>query len=497
MDEGVSIKAYLRKEGMHSASEELERDERVSMAGGVIGVNQENQVIDHCANSGSMNGFVGLGGIVSLNYGGIFNCELSDNFGNAGLDYIGGIAGLNVRADGAGLKSYTDAAGNVWRDYTSGTIANCGTPSGRTIAGNRYVGGIVGYNMTGGVVKDSFSRADVTAAGDYAGGIAGYNDGKIQVSEDAVTDSRSVIGTGGEGIGGIAGVNRNEIEAVCPLAAEAGEVVAVNARVTVAGRSKVGGMVGINAGSIRAVSSDGEAAGYLVCEAGRVHGIYGYVGGIAGEARGEIVRARNRCEEVMTDRGAAGGIVAVNQSGVRLLECQNQGNVKSDQGYAGGIAAENYGTITGCSVGDAGRNAEAVTLTSRGTEEIGAVCAVNHRGAVIEDSTLHGNVVLKGEAKTAGGIAGKNQGRIGRLGGLDEGRETEELTNMPQISLSSGELTIGGAAGRNEEGGRIVGIKVQSVKFEEFSNYRYLGGITGENREESAVQDCAFLDGVM
>lgn len=497
MEDGVSLKAYLRYEKMESAAAELERDEQVSMAGGVISVNQENQVIDQCANSGSMNGFVGLGGIVSLNWGGIFNCEPADNFGNAGLSYIGGIAGLNVRPDGAGTKSYTDVKGNVWRDYTSGTIAGCSTRAGRNIAGNSYVGGIVGYNMAGGVVKDSRNRANVTAAGDYAGGIAGYNDGKIQVSEDTGTGSRSVIGTGGEGIGGIAGVNRNEIEAVSTSAAEAGEVVAVNAKVTVTGRSKVGGMVGINEGSIRSVSSDGEEAGYLVCEADRVHGIYGYAGGIAGEAKGEIVRARNRCGEVTAGRGAAGGIAAVNRPGVRLLECQNQGNVKSDQGYAGGIAAKNYGTITGCSVGETGKTAKEVTLTSRGTGEIGAVCAVNHSGAVIEGSTLYGNIVLEGEAQTAGGIAGENQGRIGRPSGSVTGRKTEALTNMPQIRLSSGNLTIGSVAGRNEEGGNIVGIEVRDVKFKEFDNYRYLGGITGENRQEAVVQDCVLLDGAM
>ena len=163
------------------------------MAGGIISVNQENQIIDYCSNSGSMNGFVGLGGIVSFNSGGIFNCELSDNFGNAGLDYIGGIAGLNVGGAGGAVRTYTDVNGRIWRDYAFGTIANCSTRPGRTIAGNSYVGGIVGYNMLDGVVKDNYSRANVTAAGDYAGGIAGYNEGKIQAAEDDFTGSRSSI----------------------------------------------------------------------------------------------------------------------------------------------------------------------------------------------------------------------------------------------------------------------------------------------------------------
>lgn len=497
MAEGVSLKAYLAYEGMDSAAAELEKDERVSMAGGVISANQENQVIDRCSNSGSMNGFVGLGGIVSFNSGGIFGCELSDNFGNAGLDYIGGIAGLNVQSESAGTKTYTDAAGNTWRDYTSGTIANCSTRPGRNIAGNSYVGGIVGYNMAGGVVKDNHNMANVTAAGNYAGGIAGYNRGKIQAAEDTYSGSRSVIGTGGEGIGGIAGVNRNEIEVVSLAASASGEVVAVNANVAVTGRMKVGGIVGINAGSIRSAAPGGTAMGYLACEAGRVHALNGYAGGIAGEAQGEIVRAKNRCGEVTASRGAAGGIVAVNQSGVRLLECQNQGNVKSDQGYAGGIAAENYGTITGCSVGEAGSKAGAVTITSRGTGEIGAVCAVNHGGAAIQGSTLYGNVALEGEAQTAGGIAGVNRGRLGRKPDSGAGTDTDEITNMPQIKLSSGKLTIGSVAGRNEEGGDIVGIEVRGVEFEGFYNYRYLGGIVGENQEGAAVQECIFSDGMI
>lgn len=494
LSDGVSLKAYLTYEGMANAASELERDERVSMVGGIISANQENQIIDYCTNSGSMNGFIGLGGIVSFNSGGIFNCELSDNFGNAGLDYIGGIAGLNVRADSAAVSSYTDVNGRIWRDYTSGTIANCSTRSGRTIAGNSYVGGIVGYNMLGGVVKDNHSRANITAAGNYAGGIAGYNGGRIQAAEDTFTGSRSVIGTGGEGIGGIAGVNKKEVEVLSLSAWAADEVVAVNSKVTVTGGSKVGGIVGINAGSIRSVSPDGKNSGYLVCEAGRVYALNGYAGGIAGEAQGDIRRARNRSTEVTAGRGPAGGIVAVNQAGVRLEECENQGSVKSDQGYAGGIAAENYGTITGCFVGYSGVNQKTAALTSRGTKEIGAVCAINHENAEIQNSTLYDNVILEGEAQTAGGIAGVNRGTIGHL---PTGNEVEEITSIPQIELSSGNLTIGGVAGRNEAGGNISGIKVQGVKFEGFYNYGYLGGIAGENQQGAVVKNCIYSNGVM
>ncbi len=494
--EGVSLEAYLEYEGMALAAASLEKDERVSMVGGIISANQENQVIDHCSNSGSMNGFIGLGGIVSFNAGGIFNCELADNFGNVGLDYIGGIAGLNVRSDSASEKDYADVNGKV-RRYTSGTIAGCSTRAGRNIAGNSYVGGIVGYNMRGGSVKDNQSGANVTAAGDYAGGIAGYNSGKIQAAEDTGTSSRGVSGTGGEGIGGIAGVNQGEVVVVARSASEEGEVVAVNSRVNITGRKKVGGIVGINSGSIQSVDESGKPVGYLVCKAGSIRALDGYAGGIAGEAKGNIRRAKNQSREVAASHGPAGGIVAVNKAGVSLEECQNQGNVRSDQGYAGGIAAENYGTIRSCSVGESEKASKTMEIISRGIEEIGAVSAVNHEGAVIQYSTLYENVTLDGEATVAGGIAGVNRGMIGQESAGGFGIGAEEITSMPQIKLSSGKLTVGSVAGRNEAGGKISGIRVLGVRHEGFHNYRQLGGITGENQKGSAVSNCVFSGGTM
>ena len=131
------------------------------------------------------------GGIVSFNSGGVFNCELSDNFGNAGLDYIGGIAGLNVNAsyNGAGSTGtaeeyrYRDVKGTSW-NYTSGTIARCSTDAGRNISGRSCVGGIAGYNLPGGILKENQNKANITAAGNYAGGIAGSNAGRISLRSE-------------------------------------------------------------------------------------------------------------------------------------------------------------------------------------------------------------------------------------------------------------------------------------------------------------------------
>ena len=47
-----------------------------------------------------------IGGIVGLNSGLIYNCSLNDNFGNAGLSYLGGIASVNIRSNDNAERSY-------------------------------------------------------------------------------------------------------------------------------------------------------------------------------------------------------------------------------------------------------------------------------------------------------------------------------------------------------------------------------------------------------
>ena len=107
---GVDMVSYLQAQKYTDAakalSDELGSSElRVSVIGGVIGVNGENQVIDHCASKGTMNGLNAMGGVVGLNEGIIRDCTLSGSMGSATQDYIGGIAGLNVGSRTARLKT--------------------------------------------------------------------------------------------------------------------------------------------------------------------------------------------------------------------------------------------------------------------------------------------------------------------------------------------------------------------------------------------------------
>lgn len=478
---GVSLTKYLdrnRNTPLSAEEEQNLKDLRVFMVGGVISANLKNQVIDHCANTGSMNGFVGLGGIVGFNAGGVFRCGLEDNFGNAALDYIGGIAGLNLSEDPQ-VRTYQGT--QTKQTYVSGTIADCYTQEGRTVSGNSYVGGIAGYNMKGAVLSGNRNEANLTAAGNFAGGIAGVNDGTIEVLEDTSRAERRITGNNGNGIGGIAGRNDSLGSILVRTAGTGtGETVAVNEKVHITGREKVGGIVGIQNGSLRAET------GYLTSQAALVQAAEGYAGGIAGESGGGITRARNRSGEVKANRGCAGGIVAVNQADITLSECQNLGNVNSDGGYAGGIAAENHGVIENCTVGTS--KGQALEIRSRreseaGGAEIGAVCAVND-GRVAGSAPL-GNVILSGDADTFGGIAGKNQGIL----------EDTLLTYLPKIQSTEKNLTVGGGAGRNE--GTVRALTARGLKIENFTGYRYLGGIVGTNQKDALGQNCSFTAGTV
>lgn len=475
-DKGVSLKQYLDRGGSSPLTQEETTELEgldVCMAGGIISTNMKNQVVDHCANTGSMNGFVGLGGIVGFNAGGIFRCRLIDHFGNGTLDYIGGIAGLNLKEDGT-IRLYQEPGidGRTWQ-YTSGTIAECSTQAGRTITGSSYVGGIAGYNMTGGVLSENNSEANITAEGDYAGGIAGVNKGTITVGEDTGTAARTIRGINGMGVGGIAGRNQGEIRLTAQKSQDK-DLVAVGEAVTITGREKVGGIVGIQEGNLDA------GKGYLVCKASLVQALEGYAGGIAGENYGAVTRAKNQSSRVTANQGPAGGIVAVNQTGIVLKECQGMGDVNSDNGFAGGIAGENYGTIQGCSVGG---GAKTIEIRSLNKAQMGGICAVNH--GLIEHSAPLSEVLLSGDGDIIGGITGENLGTMQDI----------SASYMPKLNLFAGNLTVGGAAGKNR--GRMQNIAASELKFLEFDNYRFLGGIAGVNLQEGQIAECSLTDGVL
>lgn len=447
---GVSLGAYIRsgeigKKNVTSDANSV----NMHFAGGIISVNLENQVIDNCSNTGNMSGYTGTGGVVGLNAGLVCNCSLQQNFGSAALNYIGGIAGINV-----------------------GTIESCTTARNKTISGKANIGGIVGWNLNGGVLTGNKSLANVSASGNTAvGGIAGRNNGNLILTNDDSGVSRSVSGANASGVGGIVGIN--EAGGTLTVTGTSNEIDAVGNGVSVIGLQRVGGIVGVNRGTIGHTVTEASEK-YLASNAKLVRASRGYAGGIVGETHGNINCAVNHSTLVTADEGYAGGITAINHEGQTIRKCKNFGNVSSSKGYASGIAAHNIGTITDCVVkGTSGRKA---TISSVGVNEMGAVTAEN-TGTIL-NSRPEGNVVLNGNATVFGGVTGSNSGTIG----TSENKDSYEITEIPAIDTTKGNLIVGGVAGQNYA--KINNVKVNAENagtFKNFTGYHYLGGIVGEN----------------
>lgn len=455
---GVDMVSYLQAQKYTDAakalSDELGSSElRVSVIGGVIGVNGENQVIDHCASKGTMNGLNAMGGVVGLNEGIIRVCTLSGSMGSATQDYIGGIAGLNVGS------------------RTAGTIENCTTEKNCTVTGRNAVGGIVGYNLSGGRIQNNTSSANVNGAG-RVGGIAGENGGVIVLSSTP-TEKRRVNGSG-SGVGGVIGVN-TATGTLSPARGSAqGDIIAADNRLTVRGSSMVGGIAGINRGTL-----GGTSINCLTNQAAEVRAAAGSAGGVVGAQEGAkaVLRYAKNLGQVTANVSAAGGIVGMNSAGSTVENCIGNGSVTSNDGYAGGVASENYGTIRSCGVGTDNR----VTLITRNKTAAGAICAVNHKGGTVQGATLGDHITISGSAFILGAVVGDNSGTV----------TATEVSQQPTYSVSASTLQVGGAVGINRAGGTVSKVKVTS-DFEKFTKYTYLGGVVGQNNASGKVTECTY-----
>lgn len=455
---GVDMVSYLQAQKYTDAakalSDELGSSElRVSVIGGVIGVNGENHVIEYCASKGTMNGLNAMGGVVGLNEGIIRDCTLSGSMGSATQDYIGGIAGLNVGS------------------RTAGTIENCTTEKNCTVTGRNTVGGIVGYNLSGGRIQNNTSSANVNGAG-RVGGIAGENGGAITLSSTPAGKRR--VNGSGSGVGGVIGVN-TATGTLSPAGGSAqGDVIAADNKLTVRGSSMVGGIAGINRGTL-----GGTSINCLTNQAAEVRAAAGSAGGVVGAQEGAkaVLRYAKNLGQVTANVGAAGGIVGMNSASSTVENCIGNGSVTSNDGYAGGVASENYGTIRSCSVGTDNR----VTLITRNKTAAGAICAVNHKGGTVQGAVLGDHITISGSAFILGAVVGDNSGTV---------TETE-VSQQPTYSVSASTLQVGGAVGINRAGGTVSKVKVTS-NFEKFTKYTYLGGVVGQNNASGKVTECTY-----
>lgn len=451
---GVSLQDYNNSFNYNDYVSD--KNARGSMAGGIIGCVTQNTKLEGCTNYGIVSHKSAAGGIAGWNGGSIKNCSTYATLGTQqdGYAYLGGIVGIN-----------------------NGTVTDSAPAASITVRGRYIIGGVAGLNLTNASITYNTSNNIIPVtvqANECAGGVAGVNCGNIVLGS---TTLRVNI-TAESYAGGIAGSNnmRNATTASIAGGNVTGTVTAT--------KNYAGGAAGANYAEIADVTLIGGAC---------VRANDQFAGGIAGSNRagngqsGTITGCTNTAGQtgnnytVYATNGNAGGIAGSNESGAQIVDSVvggvKIGVAKCD---AAAIAANNFGIITGGSVGNC-------DITFAG-ESIGAVTAINNADATISGVTLSENaaIVYHGPATNVGGIAGKNAGTIGGC------KVENPALNLSSLTARADSISLGGAAGVNMSGAKISETNVTLNITDNLNKYKNLGGVAGENAGDGTLLKCTY-----
>lgn len=434
------------------------KDARGYMAGGIIGCVTQNTTLEGCTNYGIVSHKSAAGGIAGWNDGSIKNCHTYATLGTQqdGYAYLGGIVGIN-----------------------NGTVTDSAPAASITVRGRYIIGGVAGLNLTNASI--SYNTSDnaipvTVQANECAGGVAGVNCGSIALGG---TTLRVSI-TAESYAGGIAGSNNTRNATIASIAG--GNVTGT----VTATKNYAGGAAGANYANI---------TGVTLVDGARVRANDQFAGGIAGSNRagtngqiGTITGCTNTAGQtgnnytVYATNGNAGGIAGSNEKGAQIINAGVNNGVKIGVAKcdAAAIAANNFGIITGGTVGSC-------DITFAG-ESIGAVTAINNEGATISGVTLDtdAKIVFHGPATNVGGIAGKNAGTI------DKGTVSSPALALNGLTARADSISLGGAAGVNMQGATISETNVTLNITDNLNKYKNLGGVAGENADNGTLLKCTY-----
>lgn len=427
------------------------------MAGGIIGCVTEHTTLDNCTNYGIVSHKSAAGGIAGWNEGSIKNCSTYATLGTQqdGYAYLGGIVGIN-----------------------NGTVTNSAPAASITVRGRYIIGGVAGLNLTDAhITYNNSSTIPVTVqANECAGGVAGVNCGSIALGG---TTLRVNI-TAESYAGGIAGSNNKRNDKAASIAG--GNVTGT----VTATKNYAGGAAGANYAEITGVTlvdgacvraNDQFAGGIAGCNRAGTNGQIGTITGCTNNAK-----PNGNNYTVYATNGNAGGIAGSNESGAQIINAGVGNGVKIGVAKcdAAAIAANNFGTITGGSVGSC-------DITFAG-ESIGAVTAINNVGAEIRGVTLTGGatIAFHGPATNVGGIAGKSAGTIGNC------NVNSPALNLNGLTARADSISLGGAAGVNMQDATISETAITLDITDNLNKYKNLGGVAGENAGGGTLLKCTY-----
>lgn len=466
------------------------------IAGGIVGTNDENGIIDNVESTGSVianaTGAV-VGGLVGTNEGGINNSfsdsavtvasgataahlggavgyntgdiRLVDSLGvtNGGAsDNVGGIIGTNEGNMYSGynesIVSGHDNVGGIigTNSGTVNNIVNATAVTGEDITGtttdaSEYVGGLIGANS--GTVTNGRNNGTITGT-EYVGGMVGSN-AKDSTLTNLVNDSSADI-TGEKYVGGIAGSNAGTI-----TADEENDNL-IN-RGSITGNQYVGGVAGENTATGKITNTINSVVLNAIGQDAM------YFGGVVGENSGIIDGATNTSDiDITAVNGTlVGGIIGHNtQSGTLQGEILNQGSV---------TGTKNVGGIIGKNENDKvlqGTSDKRLTVTNEGnvTAENGGAAGIIYinNGDIMYADITNSGIVSGGDQNDSitGGLFGTNSGNI----------TNSTLTNR---GIVTGGGTVGGLIGKNT--GNISTSSLKNEAGATVIGVNNVGGLIGQN----------------
>ncbi|KWD58817.1 filamentous hemagglutinin [Burkholderia ubonensis] len=360
--------------------------------------------------------------------------------GSGAFRSIGGDAAFTGTFDGlgntiSGLSVYNDGpfvglfAGNF------GTIANLtlDSVSARGTAnygiGPVMVGSLVGANIQG-TLSNVHARNVVVTGGGSAANIAG---GLVGTNLSGTIDRASVSGRV-EGnryttaLGGLVGENITSPDSRLGTATIARSRADASVSIQAAGTSPsngqngFGGLVGFNSGDIRDSSSHGAVS---------VATVGATVGGLVGRNTGTVGGSDASGRVTAGTASAAGALVGVN---------------------AGAIAAS--------------RASGGVAGGARST--VGGLVGINTAVGTIDKSNATGTVAVAGNDATAGGLVGRNDGRVSGSSASGSASVGANGTAGGLVGLNGGRVEYGNASGTvsvlaNSDAGGLIGRNTGTV----------------------------------
>ena len=400
---------------------QIDLDEDSNISANYVGLFRQIHSKAKISNVGLLNidivGGQRVGGLAGSNGGRISNSYVV----NTNADrieaeiYVGGLVGENA---GSIVNSY--AIGNV---TGSGGVGVVGRSDGA-------VGGLVGFNYSGGTISNSRTTSTVVGHEDV-GGLVGYNNGRITGSH--AIGSVKEIQSGDIDLGGLVGWNYVN-----------GTIDDSYAIVVIEGSRFVGGLVGDNAGKVINSHAKGE-----------VSGSWQDVGGLVGRNRQGVIRNSYATGNVMGMPDDLGGLVGENFYG-EISNSYATGDVMGKPDDLGGLVGENfYGEISNSyATGDA--------ISTNTNYIVGGLVGRNTSGMIVNTYAI---------ANVTGGTDGEVTGTAA-AGGLVAYLLGGTIKNSYAIGnvTGSGNGAVGALVGLNSEGNIIrsyAGSEIPLVGFDQ------------------------------